>query len=954
MDEEHPASDSPLKDKADSLHALISGPLAAAAAKASARSRNIPAGKDFHFFFNFNEFKAPVKKIKEKSESSLSIIAASDNLWGSNKPPKLPNDLDEACDWLVGLNDELLDRLAISMDEFKRLREAEEAGGKPTPMELEEAGFELVYGKKKKKIGGSLNTEKDETFSASGSSTVVNVAMKDKRTTAGRSKVPFHIRTIPRPQYEYKIIVNNKNQPFDHVWLETSSDGSRFIHPLEKFSIVDFVDRKCDGEPIQPLPLEGTPFKLVEGVNDLKMVAAKLQGVDEFAVDLEHNQYRSFQGLTCLMQISTRAEDFVIDTLKLRIHIGPHLREVFKDPSKRKIMHGADRDIIWLQRDFGIYVCNLFDTGQASRVLQMERNSLEYLLNHFCGVNANKEYQNADWRLRPIPAEMLKYAREDTHYLFFIYDQMKRRLLAESSDGNDLLLEVYKRSGEICMQLYEKELYTETSFLNIYGLAYIDLNAEQLAVAAGLCQWRDSIARAEDESTGYILPNKTLLEIARLMPTTSGKLCRLLKSKHPFVECHLLSVIEIIKRSIANSSSFEGIAEQLKEKRLEANMEVNINTRSVPASDVLMEPTSSEHVDQSRNIATEASVETVKTVEHDMDVVEECPKQSIQSPRSGSTSAIVMEQENNVLPLSGIQCLLTQPEITENFDKETRDNKVIEHLPQKQGGIASVQLLKKPTQAFGALFGASSFGKKLSSDKVGLTSQDKNVNKVKEIKFSVALPFHSFSGGVTPSEPDVREDKNPSDLQVEDIESPKLPAEVIPLATKSDDEQIGIDHPATDNEMDHEECSSDHPDIGCGGDNKPECNTNDPADVILNFDKCFLSINERRNSQRQRKPKSSKKPANIPSIAPYDYSAARGYLNFGRVGQDDKADTEDDCRTQDPKTEIEDKGKTSLDSRQMQRGAPQGMAQVEGRSRGSQPRRRQAFPPSGNRSMTYY
>lgn len=113
-------------------------------------------------------------------------------------------------------------------------------------------------------------------------------------------------------------------------------------------------------------------------------------------------------------------------------------------------------------------------------------------------------------------------------------------------------------------------------------------------------------------------------------------------------------------------------------------MEVNINTRSIPASDVLMEPTSSEHVDQSRNVATETSVETVKTVEHDMDAVEECPKQSIQSPRSGNTTAIVMEQENNSLPLSGIHCLSTQPEITENFEKEMRDDKVIEHLPQKQ------------------------------------------------------------------------------------------------------------------------------------------------------------------------------------------------------------------------------------------------------------------------------
>ena len=33
------------------------------------------------------------------------------------------------------------------------------------------------------------------------------------------------------------------------------------------------------------------------------------------------------------------------------------------------MLHGADSDIVWLQRDFGIYVVNLFDTGQASRVL---------------------------------------------------------------------------------------------------------------------------------------------------------------------------------------------------------------------------------------------------------------------------------------------------------------------------------------------------------------------------------------------------------------------------------------------------------------------------------------------------------------------------------------------------------------------------------------------------------
>ena len=63
-------------------------------------------------------------------------------------------------------------------------------------------------------------------------------------------------------------------------------------------------------------------------------------------------------------------------------------------------MHGADMDIQWLQRDFGIYVVNLFDTGQASRVLGLPRYSLAFLLQYCCDVQAEKQYQLADWRIR--------------------------------------------------------------------------------------------------------------------------------------------------------------------------------------------------------------------------------------------------------------------------------------------------------------------------------------------------------------------------------------------------------------------------------------------------------------------------------------------------------------------------------------------------------------------------
>ncbi|MFS7999169.1 putative ribonuclease H-like superfamily [Helianthus anomalus] len=116
-------------------------------------------------------------------------------------------------------------------------------------------------------------------------------------------------------------------------------------------------------------------------------------------------------------------------------------------------MHGADRDILWLQRDFGIDVYNMFDIGQ-------------YLLKHFCDVAANKEY-----------------AREDTHYLLYIYDLMKRKLLLSSTDPNcpeaSLVKTVGFRDfvrGEMLLLVQKMKvpvLYCQTKFLlKLNGVAF--------------------------------------------------------------------------------------------------------------------------------------------------------------------------------------------------------------------------------------------------------------------------------------------------------------------------------------------------------------------------------------------------------------------------------------------------------------------------------------------------
>ena len=82
--------------------------------------------------------------------------------------------------------------------------------------------------------------------------------------------------------------------------------------------------------------LEETPFNWVSTPQEFRVMLGKLRQAEEIAVDLEHHRHRSFNGFVCLMQISTRCDDFIVDTLKLREEL-EELNEIFTDPSILKV-----------------------------------------------------------------------------------------------------------------------------------------------------------------------------------------------------------------------------------------------------------------------------------------------------------------------------------------------------------------------------------------------------------------------------------------------------------------------------------------------------------------------------------------------------------------------------------------------------------------------------------------
>ncbi|GAM87508.1 hypothetical protein ANO11243_055330 [Dothideomycetidae sp. 11243] len=378
----------------------------------------------------------------------------------------------------------------------------------------------------------------------------------------------------PQLMFEHRP-TNDENAPFQPLLqikphasqplkqsLESyeGQDGLQHMtHPygpeLETYEYPSFVYTRA--EPIPHLPFESTTATLVDTEEAIDEMLEELKQAKEIAIDLEHHDYRSYIGLVSLMQISTRKRDWIVDTLKPWRRKLSVLNEVFADPNILKVLHGAHMDIIWLQRDLGLYVVGLFDTYHASRVLGYPGGSLAFLLKKFIDFDAKKQYQTADWRIRPLPQELFDYARSDTHFLLFIYDNMRNELIDRSSlelpnQERDKVHDVLMRSKETASQTYNHPVYDKERGLGSSGWYKLlirtptQFSKEQFSVFRSLHQWRDQVARDQDDSTHFVLSNHHLFNLSREMPSDKSQLFNIVQPMPQPVKLRADEVLEVI------------------------------------------------------------------------------------------------------------------------------------------------------------------------------------------------------------------------------------------------------------------------------------------------------------------------------------------------------------------------------------------------------------------------
>ncbi len=285
------------------------------------------------------------------------------------------------------------------------------------------------------------------------------------------------------------------------------------------------------------------PPTLVADPGGLDELVRVLAACERLAVDTESNSMHAYRERVCLIQFSTPGADFIVDTIALK-DVSP-LAPVFANPAQEKIFHAAEGDVLNLGRDFGFAFDNIFDTMSAARTLGWPQVGLAAILDGRFGVTLNKKYQRADWGRRPLTAEMLDYARFDTHYLPALRE-LQFQALSESGHWPEAH-EEFSRLARIRVE-GSGERPDPLAFWRVKGA--FDLAPQRAAVLQALYDWREAQAERIDQPPFKVMGEPALLALARHAPARVDELQRVAGLAPTQVQRYGRDLIRVVVRGL--------------------------------------------------------------------------------------------------------------------------------------------------------------------------------------------------------------------------------------------------------------------------------------------------------------------------------------------------------------------------------------------------------------------
>ncbi len=286
---------------------------------------------------------------------------------------------------------------------------------------------------------------------------------------------------------------------------------------------------------------ELSPPKLIQDPQELAELVDRLNRVEYLAVDTESDSLHSYQEKVCLIQFSTKDEDALVDPLALD-DLSP-LGAIFADRDIEKILHAAEYDVMCLKRDFDFELNHLFDTYIAARTLGWDQPGLANVLERAFDIKLKKRFQRANWGRRPLPEEMLRYARLDTRYLLSLREHLAQKLKA--LDRWEEVQEAFRLQTEAPPH---PDGFDPQGFWSIGDTR--SLSGRVAAVLREVYLVRERAAESQDVPPFKIISNRALMAIARAQPSSLDQLARVKGVSNRRLERHGERLLEAVARGV--------------------------------------------------------------------------------------------------------------------------------------------------------------------------------------------------------------------------------------------------------------------------------------------------------------------------------------------------------------------------------------------------------------------
>ena len=244
---------------------------------------------------------------------------------------------------------------------------------------------------------------------------------------------------------------------------------------------------------------------LIKNDKQLEKYVEAIKDDTILGIDTEFRRIDSYFPELCLIQIASKYQLECIDVLSIS-----NLKPLFDKLYNGKtlwVIHSARQDIEALYYLSNRIPSLLFDTQIGASFLNYPLQvSYQSLTEKLQNVLLDKKYTRFDWRIRPLPNDVLQYALDDVKYLLPNYNNLTKELKSRGK------LDWAKEEVELLLNKDTYEPNLRQIIKKTKGISKISSKNKENAIK--LVLWRESIAQNKNKPRKWIISDEKLISYA--------------------------------------------------------------------------------------------------------------------------------------------------------------------------------------------------------------------------------------------------------------------------------------------------------------------------------------------------------------------------------------------------------------------------------------------------------